>query len=371
MRILERYITKSLITIFTLTILTFCFLYILIDMTSQLDEFIDRKVPIPILARYYISYFPIILSQPISSVACLISVLFTFSGLNSSNEIIAMRASGLNFWKITRPAIMFGLIISILIFWVNERLVPRATDITRQIRNENMVLLVDRLREKREKIKNLTFYGLKNRLYFIDTFDPGANELKGITIIEYDERQNITQKITALKGAWTGLAWKFYQCQITTFNQADIRSPLKIKVYEEKLMDIKETPDDFLKQRLNVASMNIRQLKNYIDRFSKSGAARALNNMRVDLHQKIAYPFGNFVIVLIGLPFALMIRSRKGGAFASIGVALVLGFLYYVVNAVTLAFGKGGWLFPMLSAWAAPLLFTVVALIIIETDFSN
>jgi lipopolysaccharide export system permease protein len=371
MRILDRYVIKSLLTIFTLTILSFCFLYILIDITSQLDEFIDRKVPAPTLAQYYIFYFPIILSQPISSVACLISVLFTFSSLNSNNEITAMRASGLNFWKITRPAIMFGLIVSILIFWVNERLVPRATEITQQIRDENMVLLVDRLRKNKEKIKYLTFYGLKNRLYFIDTFDPDADELKGITIIEYDEQQNVTQKIMALKGVWTGIAWKFYQCQITTFGQSDMGSPLRIKVYDEKLMDIKETPDDFLRQRLNVASMNIRQLKSYTDRFSKSGAARALNNMRVDLHQKIAYPFGNFVIVLIGLPFALMIKSRRGGSFVSIGVALVLGFLYYVVNAVALAFGKGGWLSPTLSAWAAPLLFTIVALIIIETDFSN
>ena len=136
-------------------------------------------------------------------------------------------------------------------------------------------------------------------------------------------------------------------------------------------MDIKETPEDFLKQRLNVTSMNIRQLKSYIDRFSKSGAIKALNNMRVDLHQKIAYPFGNFVIILIGLPFALMIRNRKGGTFISLGLAIILGFLYYVANAVSLAFGKSGLLPPILSAWAAPLLFTVMALIVIETDVSN
>lgn len=282
-----------------------------------------------------------------------------------------MRASGLSFWKITKPAVMFGLIISVLVFWVNERLVPQATEVTQQIRNENMVLLVDRMRKKKEKIKNLTFYGLKNRLYFIDTFDAEAQELRGITIIEHDEQQNMKQKIVALKGVWTGIAWKFYQCQITTFSNTDISTPLKIKVYKEKLMDIKESPNDFLRQRLNVTSMNIRQLKSYIDRFSKSGAAKALNNMRVDLHQKIAYPFGNFVIVLLGLPFALMIRSRKGSGFMAVGLALVLGFLYYVANAVFLAFGKGGLFPPVLSAWATPLLFTVVALVIIETDFSN
>jgi len=371
MRILDRYIAKSIITIFTFTILMFCFLYILIDMTSQLDEFIDRKVPISILIEYYIAYFPIILSQPISSVACLIAVLFTFSNLSTNNEVVAMRSSGLNFWQITKPAIMFGLVISMLVFWVNERLVPQATEITNQIRNENMILLVDRIRKKKEKIKNLTFYGLKNRLYFIDTFDPDTNELRGITIIEHDQQQNMKQKIVAYKGVWTGIAWKFYQCQVTIYSDSSIRVPLKVKIYKDKLMDIKETPDDFLKQRLNVTSMNIRQLQSYIDRFSKSGAVKALNNLRVDLHQKIAYPFGNFVIVLVGLPFALMIRNRKGGAFVSVGLALVLGFLYYIINAVSLAFGKSGLFPPILSAWAAPMLFTAIALTVIKTDFSN
>jgi len=277
----------------------------------------------------------------------------------------------LNFWQITKPAIIFGLVISMLVFWVNERLVPQATEVTNRIRNENMVLAVDRLRKKKEKIKNLTFYGLKNRLYFIDTFDPDTNELRGITIIEHDQRRNIKQKINAYKGVWTGIAWKFYQCQITTYTDTNIRTPLKVKVYKTKLMDIKETPEDFLKQRLNVTSMNIRQLQSYINRFSKSGAIKALNNLRVDLHQKIAYPFGNFVIVLVGLPFALMIRNRKGGVFVSIGLALILGFLYYVANAVALAFGKSGLFPPIFSAWATPILFTVIALTAIKNDFSN
>jgi len=369
MRIIDRYITQSILTIFFSTVLIFCCLYILIDITATLDEIIDRQIPFDILVKYYLSFFPIILVQT-SSIACLIATLFTFSSLNNSNEIIALRSSGLNFWQITRPAICFGLIISALVFWVNEKHIPQATENTKQIREENMILKVDRIRKRTEKIKNLTFYGLKNRLYFVDAFKPQTNELEGITIIEHDENQQITKKIVALEGKWTGIAWKFYRCQITTFEAGSTRT-VKIKVYEEKLMDIKETPDDFLKQRLNVSAMNIRELQSYIGRFSRSGATRALSKLRVDLYGKIAYPFGNFVIVLIGLPFALMVKNRKGSTFTSLGIAIGIGFSYYVANAVALAFGKGGLLPPLLSAWMAPLIFTSCALIIIEADFSN
>ncbi|HPN88932.1 MAG TPA: LptF/LptG family permease [Candidatus Omnitrophota bacterium] len=369
MRILDRYITKSIILIFIATVLTFCFLYILIDVTSNLDEYIKYKIPFPILLQYYSASLPFILTQT-SSIACLIAILFTFSRLNNNNEIIAMRSSGMSFWKITKPALYFGLIASILVFWLNEKYLPHAQKISEKIRNDYMVLEVDRIRKQEKKITNLTFYGLKNRLYFVDTFDQHTNELFGITIIEYDEHQNILQKIVAFKGDWTGLAWKFYQCQITSFEPQDIEAPVKIKIYKEKLMDIKETPTDFLRQRLQVSSMNIRELYQYISRFSKSGAAKALNNLRVDLHQKIAYPFGNFVIVLLGLPFALMIRSRKGTTFSALGIAILVGFLYYVANAIMLAFGKGGFLAPFLSAWATPFIFSIIALTIIESDFS-
>lgn len=367
MRILERYINKSIVLTFISMACFFFLLYILIDITTQLDEFIDRKVPYDVIAQYYLTYFPIIVVQT-SPVACLIATLFCFSQMNLSNEIIAMRASGLNFWRITKPALFFGIFISFFIFWLNENYVPQALEATRQIKNENMILLVDKLTQK-ERIKNLTFYGLNNRLYFISHYYTKTDELEGITIIEHDESQNIREKIVAYKGKWTGIAWKFYNCQITTYGEDGVNAPVKVKFYEEKLMDIEEKPRDFIRQRLNVSSMNIRQLEDYIGKFSNSGAVKAINNLRVDLHQKIAFPFGNFVIILVGLPFALLVQGRRSGTFTSVLIAIAIGFLYFVTNAVMLAFGKGGALPPLLSAWAAPILFTGLALYLIEQYF--
>ena len=369
MRILDRYISKSIISIFLSTILVFCFLYILIDIASNLNEIIERKVPLEILAQYYTSFLPIIIVQT-SSIACLIAVLLTFSHLSHNNEIIVLRTCGMSFWRITKPAIYFGLVVSAFIFWLNERFVPQAAFASNEIREENIILKSDSEKKKKEKIKNLTFYGLKNRLYFIDSFDPNNFDLEGITIIGQDDNQNMREKINALKGKWTGIAWKFSHCQITTFNPPDTNTPQELKYYEEKLMDIRETPQDFLKQRLDVTVMNIRQLHDYIVRFSRSGAIKALNNLRVDLHQKIAFPFGNIVIVLMGLPLALMTGRRKALTFSSLGIAIAIGFFFYVINAVGLALGKGGLLPPILSAWVAPLFFLGTSLYLIKTRFN-
>lgn len=368
MRILDNYILKSIISAFIMTILVFAFLYILIDAASNLDEIINRKVGLKVLAQYYFSFFPIILTQT-ASIACLIATLLTFSRLNNNNEVIALRTSGLNFWKITRPALWFSILVSVFLFWINERFVPTATLSSEQIRDDNIILQSDKDKKQTQPIKNLTFYGLKNRLYFIDSFNPRTYELEGITVIEQDNLQNPTEKINALNGKWIGIAWKFYQCQISIFDPVNINTTKEIKYYPEKLMDIKETPQDFLKQKLNIAAMNIWQLHDYIKRISNSGAIKAIRERKVELYQKIAFPFTTIVIVLVGMPLALLTGRRKAFTFTSLGIAIAAGFLFKVIEAVGLALGKDGLVPPIVSASLAPLIFLGIALYLITTKF--
>ncbi len=371
MRILDRYIIQSIILIFITTVFIFCLLYVLIDSASNLDEFINRKVPLFIIGQYYLSYFPVILVQT-STVACLIACLFTYTTLGSHNEIVVLRSSGLNFWQIIKPALGFCFIMSSFIFLVNERLVPAAQNHSKRIKNEHMSLESDRQQKKMSKIKDLTFYGLNNRLYYISSFDPNTYESEGITIIGYDEKQNIKEKIVALNGKWTGIAWKFYQCHVTTFSES-INAPTKVKVYQEKLIDTKETPEtpqDFINQMINVNAMNIKQLFDYIKRFSKSGAKRAINNLKVDLYQKIFFPWETIVVTLVGLPIALTTGRRKAQSFTALGIATAIGFFYYVLNAVGLAFGKGGLLPPIVAATLAPVLFILLAFLLVKVRFS-
>ena len=369
MRILDRYILKSIFILFAGTVFTFAFLFILIDMFGNLQDFIAKSVSLNVILQYYVSFLPSIIVQT-STMACLISVLFTYSSLNAHNEIIAIRASGMNFWQITRPALVFAIFVSALVFFVNEEFVPQSSMVNQEIRDTQIKVVPSQKGKGVPPIHNLTFYGLKNRLFFIDTFDPNTSELTGVTIIGHDRNQHLVEKIVALKGAWTGIAWKFFNCQITTYGSALPNAPSSIRISAEKLMDIKETPKDFLRQRMDISSMNLRQLHGYIKRFSGSGAIKTVNNLRVDLHQKITFPLRNFVIVLIGLPFALMsVGKRKAMTFTSIAIALVIGFLYYVADAVGLALAKGGALLPWEGAWLTPILFTLVALFIIFRNF--
>jgi len=346
MRILDRYILKSIIYIFISCIFVFLFLYIVIDLLSNLDEVLKHQTTLALLIRYYLSYLPIMFVQ-VSPFACLLSTVYTFGKLNHNNEIIAMRSSGLSIFEIARNALIFGLLISFTVFWVNDRLVPGSL-----AENQKIKIQIEEgtkgKPKKNEAITNLTLYGLRNRLFFISRFLPAAKTMEGITILEQDEHQNLTKKIIATRGVYQDGLWRFFQSITYKFdnNGQVIDEPSYL---EEEIMSIPETPENLASLRQKPEQMNIRQMQDYIWILSKSGATTVIRNLKVDLYQRFTAPFTSIIIILLGIPFSLMMRKRATG-MSSVGVSIIVGFLYYVLEAICLAIGKSGLIPPILAA---------------------
>lgn len=347
MRILDRYILKSVLVIFSACLAAFLFLYVIIDLFSRLDDILKQGVSLYVLRQYYLGYLPIIFVQ-VAPIACLLAILYTFSRLNRDNEIIAMRASGLSIPQITQTIIIFGVILSVFVFWVNDRFVPQSLAFTEKIKAEMDKGARQTQEKEREVIKSLYMYGAKNRLFYVNKFFPAANTMEGITILEHDAKQNVIKKIVAGKGVYNEGVWRFYHSITYDFDQnGQIKD--EPQYLEEEIMTIPETPQEFLSQRQRPDFMNIGQLEDYIWKLSKSGASGVIRDLTIDLYRKFTDPFTSLIIVFLGIPFALMIHKRATG-FSSLGVSIMLGFLYYVSNAVFIALGKAGLIMPILAA---------------------
>ena len=357
MRILDRYVLKPTLAVFFGCLFIFIFLYIISDILGHLDEILKSHAGFIFIYQYYLTYLPVIFTQT-SPVAILLATIYTFAKLNRSNELIAMRSSGLSLWQICAPVIAIGLILSVSIFFVNDRFVPSA-----QAGCEKMNVRIENNKNssgKEEVINSLTFYGLGNRLFFVNSFDIRNNLMKGITILEHDEKQNLTAKIVAAKGIYRGNLWIFYE--FTKFRFDSLGQILGDTEYSpEQIMDVTETPQDFLQQRKRPELMNIGQLEDYIWRLKKSGALAAVRSLLVDLYQRYAGSFSSLILILTGIPFSFVIRKRAN-IFSSFGICMLISFLYYVFTAVGLAVGKSGLLFPLLSAWLVPVGFSAAAI---------
>jgi lipopolysaccharide export system permease protein len=363
MRILDRYILKSVLRVFFGCLFTFLFLYIIIDIFSHLDEILKQRTNISILVQYYLAYLPIIFVQ-VSPIACLLATLYTFGKLNKDNEIIAMRASGLSIFQITKTVILFGVIVSLAVFAVNEKMAPQSLSLTEKIR-EQMESGKLKTKEEEKILSQLSIYGLKNRLFFINRFHSATDTIEGIVILEHDAQQNLTKKIVADKGIYNNGLWQFYKSITYNFDE---NGQMKgdPQYLEEETMDITETPREFLNQRQLPDLMNIAQLDSYIGKLSNSGATTVIRNLKVDLYKRFTDPITSVVIIFLGIPFALMMRKRATG-LSSLGLSFMVGFLYYVLNAVSIALGKAGILIPILSASFAHILAFALGLYLINS----
>ncbi|MFH1202366.1 MAG: LPS export ABC transporter permease LptG [Candidatus Omnitrophota bacterium] len=361
MRILDRYILRTLIPAFLLCIFIFMFLYVLIDLFTHLDEILKQNVSLIALKDYYLNFLPLIFVQT-APVASLLAVVWTLGQLNRQNEIIAIRAAGLSVWQIIKSILFFGLLLSIVTFILNEKVIPPTQAKIAQIKEESFKPRGEK--SKNRDIKNLSVFGLDNRLFFARNFNASQNKLEGIIILEQDQNQNLLSKIVAEVGSWQDNNWVFYKCIIYRFNEIG-QLKGEPEYFEKTIMKFPETPRDFIKQNYDISFMDMKRLKDYIKRLSKGGATAALRNFKVDYHNRISLPFTSLVIMFIGIPFSLYIRSRVT-ILSSLGICIGISFLYFVLNAVSLALGKSGFLSPVLSAWSPQILFGLVALFLIN-----
>jgi lipopolysaccharide export LptBFGC system permease protein LptF len=235
-----------------------------------------------------------------------------------------------------------------LVFWVNDKLVPPSLSTTQKMKERMESGSKKPLTKEHETISNLSIYGLRNRLFFVNKFSLATNTMEGIVILEHDEHQNITRKIVANKGVYKDDVWRFYQTITYDFDEnGQIKGDLRYS--EEEIMVIPETPNEFISQRQSPDYMNIAQIENYIWKLSRSGATTVIRNLKVDLYNRYTFPLTSLIITLLGIPFSLIIKKRATG-LSSIGLSLVVGFLYYVFNAISIALGKAGIFVPVVSA---------------------
>ncbi|MFC1658197.1 LptF/LptG family permease [Candidatus Omnitrophota bacterium] len=366
MRILDRYILGSMLKVFLGCIFVFLMLYVVIDLFSHLDEILKQKTGLDLLFAYYLNFLPLIFVQ-VAPFASLLGCLYTLGMLNRNNEIIAMRASGLSILQISKTLIIFACLVSILVFLVNDKFVPRA-EITKETLKSQMEKGTKKAKARKEEtITNLSVYGLRNRLFFINKFIVSKNKMEGITILEQDNLANLRKKIIASYGIYKDGAWNFHEC-VTYFFDSQSRlkgEPVYVPV---QLMDITESPTDFLKQRQKPQFMSVAQLNDYILKLSMGRAEAVVKSLKVDFYYRFLMPLTTLVILFVGIPFSLMMHRRATG-LSSLGIAIMVGFLYYVVNAVSIAFGKAGLFPPLLSVLLSPLIFLMCSFILIR-EFS-
>jgi len=358
-KIIDKYITTGFIGPFLYCLFVFLFLYMVADILGHLDVLIRQDIPFAIVKDYYLASLPLIFVQT-APFAILLATVFLLGNLNRHNEIIALRASGVDTLRIITPLLFIGVAISLGVFLANDKLVPQSSVTSNMIQE----LYFNKTKaDRNERLENVTIFGKDGRLFYARSYDIKNKVLQDVVLLEHDKNQVLKRKITAERMVWTGDKWRFIGCDVFRFDKegnvlgkpAIFRTP--------KILQFNEKPENLLKKQTQPEFMNYAQLREYVHLLnleSKSTARKLL----VDMHYKLAMPFASLVIMLIGIPFAL--KRTRTKTMGSVGIALAISIIFYVVNAIFLALGKGGLIPPMISAWAANVTFAAFGIYLIR-----
>lgn len=352
MKLLDKYTLRAYLAPFVWCLVVFMGLYLVLDLLGHMDEIIRYKVPLSLLLAYYGTMVPLIFVQ-MAPFACLMATLYTLSHFNRHLEIMAMRASGLSPWAIARPLIWMGLLMSACVFVVNETVAPQAAQVTNEIKEGRLERPADPSRPHKvlKMIEHLAAYGQGQTLLYAKSFDPVEKKLDGVVILQHGANLRLIRKITADSALWTGSAWRFLNGTILHFS-ADGQAMGRPVPFTAKIIEAGDRPEVLEKAEAQAEFMNMQDLHRYIARMRGAGGG-TVQKLRVDLYAKPAAALACLVLTLIGIPFA--IQPVRGGAVLGLSLGLAIGLGFFGANALSVALGKGGWLPPLIAAWAAPL----------------
>src|ERR1043165_2679678 len=121
-RPLDRYVFSEFWKIFTMTALGFPLLIIIIDLTDNLDKYLNRQLPRSQIALRYLDFIPdsMFLVMP---AAGLFATVFSIGALTRHSEITAAKASGISFYRLTLPIFVGAIAAAAMAIALGE-LVP-------------------------------------------------------------------------------------------------------------------------------------------------------------------------------------------------------------------------------------------------------
>jgi lipopolysaccharide export system permease protein len=248
MTILTRYLIRSHLGPFLFTFSLLTGLLFLNAIAQRLDDLAGKGLPRDIILESLLLSLPhtIAITLPM---AVLPAVLYTFSELAANSEIIAMSGGGVSPRRLFLPALLLGVVLSVITFLFNDRVLPEANH-----RLKNLQVSIQRKSptfQLRERVVNVIEgeNGLGPYYLRADFIDPASNELTGVVIYDMS-RQGVRRSTYAARGemklnaSFTDLQLRLHDGETYEVDVSDQRT-FQRTAFEQQLYVLRGVGDIF------------------------------------------------------------------------------------------------------------------------------
>jgi LPS export ABC transporter permease LptF len=362
MRILRNYILSEMFGPLVLALVVITFAFLIGNIVKLADYVINKGVELIYVWQLFVYLIPKLLVYAIP-MAILTATLLAFGRLSSDNEIIAMRATGINLYRISMPVIIVGLLLSVASIPLHDKIVPVAHYKAR------MLIKEVGLRHPAAYLEAGTFIkGFKDYILFIYDIKYGKDktEFKNIRIYQ-PQKNGPTRTIIAKSGELVTLADENtikLKLMNGTSEEPNPMNPRHFYKLNFKTYYITLSLDDSTMQESGKKNkeMTFGELLKSASELEVSGINPRPLIRR--LHKRIASSFASLAFVLIGIPLAITTgRSEKS---IGIGLAFGLATIYWLLLAIGQIFATKN-IFPIwLAMWFGNITLIAIGLILMH-----
>ncbi len=349
--LLDRYVARVFGTVFLLALASGLMLYIVADFTEKASSILSSGASAGVILDYY-KYLSLDAFFRIAPILVLVTTLITFALLSRSNEVTAAKALGISVFRLAIPALFGALAVTGFSAYLQSVILPAA--------NERIADLGNEIRGRpsprtQRRVDRQWLFGQDRYIYNYRLFDPKSQTLERLQVFEFSDAHQLVGRLFADRATYDreGL-WDFERGWSRRFeNDAQVEFqpfPGKVKArYPEK-------PEFFSSEIRKPEQMTYAELRQYIEDLERSG--QTTTKLKVELHNKVAYPAISLVMALVALPFAF--RLGRQGALYGVGLSIVLGMSFLVVYLFfTQLLGETGVLPPVVAAWGPNVIFAL------------
>jgi lipopolysaccharide export system permease protein len=355
MKILDKYILKKYLTTFFFCIILFTAIVIVIDISEKTDDFTHSKLSTyRIMVDYYFGFIPRI-DALLFPLFVFISVIFFTSKMAGRSEIIAILSSGVNYRRFMLPFIAGGLILSTMLWFGYQYIVPKANkkwgDFEKKYIDAHTTASLVNTTYKQNlyfKLDQNTYVGIKG----YDTISKTGNGF----FIQKIKDNKLLFNLRASNFNWDTATrkWKLIDVTERTLNEINetlVKVPFKLMNYNFKPLDLRK--DDYLKDQMSTPD-----LKEFI-RMEKIRESDMINPLLVERYNRDAIPASVLILTVIGASLAS--RKVRGGSGAHIAIGVVLSMTYILFSRFSVVFATKGSFTPLLAAWLPNIIFGILA----------
>jgi lipopolysaccharide export system permease protein len=356
MKIIDKYILKRYLATFTVMLLMFIPIGIVIDVSEKINKMLENKVPFIEIAKYYLD-FTIYFANLLFPIFLFLSVIWFTSKLANNTEIIAILSSGISFTRFLRPYLIGATIVSIFALIMGFFLVPKASAGFKNFRYTYLIGNgVNEMRDNSDVFRQIS----KDEYIFVSNFNEVSKMAFNFSMEKFKE-DKLQYKLVANRIKWnqkdsTYTLFNYSKRKIGEYGDIIETGDKKDTIFNFDLEDL--TPVVYIAETLPLGELN-----KFIDKEKARGSSN-INVYLVVLYKKYSIPVSAFILTIIAVAVSSM--KRRGGMGVNLAIGIILAFAFVFFDKIFGVLAEKSSVPPLIAVWIPNFVFGILAVYLLR-----